>query len=146
MVEKFLDLSTCKTSDDVRAAAEAFYQETQTVPEEPARPALYRPAVIQSRGEGRLWFEVVHDRDAYRDNEADFMLRSYKLEGKERLDKEELLAFQEELRKAIEAYDIMSDYAERRKAWKKAVSDQKEGQRTFIDTTLKTWAESQKKK
>jgi len=140
-----LDLSTCKTADDVRTAAIAHYELITPLPIEPVRPPLHRPSVITA-GSGRLWFEVVFERSDYRNESPDLHLRSFKLDGDERISLDEMQAMQGQLAAAIDAYTVMSAYGEARKAWKQATEKHKDDQRLYIDTVLKTWADQQKKK
>lgn len=145
MVENLLDLSMAKSSDEVRQAAEAHWNANHPVPEEPTRPALYRPAVMSTTDKGRVWFELVFDRNAYNsDSGAEFHLRSHQLQPDERLSFVELVALQGELRNALAAFSALDEYGEARKVWKKALEKHKEDLRLYLDATLKTWADLQK--
>lgn len=141
MDQKLLDLSMFSTSDEVRQAAEAHWIETHPVPAEPERPPLFRPAVITTVEEGRLWFEVTYER-----SEASLHLRTFTLKNDERLSLDEAEALQDQLSSAVEAYRVLRTYAKERKAWKEAIDQRSRDLGLYLNATVQTWAGLQKKK
>lgn len=141
-----LDLTQCKSSEDVRKLATEHWHENNPLPEKPAFMP-YRPTVINAES-GRIWFEtVLYDRHYYGSaKDPELHLRSHDLKDNVEISLQEARHMMTELIKAINVMEDLERYKKAYDAYNEAVDTDKRDLDQFINIALKSWSESLKKK